>query len=57
MSDSVTGSVFGKGDSRIVKFDEFDFEAVLSKHMLVLNNTDVPGVIGKMGNVLRRQRY
>ena len=49
---SVTGSVFGKGDSRIVKFDEFNFEAVLSKHMLVLNNTDVPGVIGKMGNVL-----
>ena len=49
---SVTGSVFGKGDSRIVKFDEFHFEAVLSKHMLVLNNTDVPGVIGKMGNIL-----
>ena len=49
---SVTGSVFGKGDSRIVKFDEFNFEAVLSNHMLVLNNTDVPGVIGKMGNVL-----
>ena len=49
---SVTGSVFGNGDSRIVQFDEFYFEAVLSKHMLVINNTDVPGVIGKMGNVL-----
>ncbi|MCH8156234.1 MAG: phosphoglycerate dehydrogenase [Nitrospinae bacterium] len=49
---SVTGSVFGKGDSRIVKFDEFYFEAVLSKHMLVLNNLDVPGVIGKLGNIL-----
>jgi len=49
---SVMGSVFGKGDSRIVKFDEFHFEAVLSKNMLVLNNTDVPGVIGEMGNVL-----
>lgn len=49
---SVTGSVFGKGDSRIVKFDEFLFEAVLSKHMLVLNNMDVPGVIGNLGNIL-----
>ena len=49
---SVTGSIFGKGDSRIVKFDEFHFEAVLSEHMLVLNNTDVPGVIGNLGNVL-----
>lgn len=49
---SITGSVFGKGDSRIVKFNEFCFEAVLSKNMLVLNNTDVPGVIGEMGNVL-----
>ena len=49
---SVTGSVFGKGDSRVVKFDEFYFEAVLSKHMLVLNNMDVPGVIGNLGNIL-----
>lgn len=49
---SITGSVFGKGDSRIVKFDEFYFEAVLSPHMLVLNNMDVPGVIGNLGNVL-----
>jgi len=49
---SITGSVFGKGDSRVVKFDEFYFEAVLSKHMLVLNNTDVPGVIGNLGSVL-----
>ena len=49
---SVTGSVFGKGDSRIVQFDEFYFEAVLSKHMLVLTNMDVPGVIGQLGSVL-----
>jgi len=49
---SVTGSVFGNGDSRIVQFDEFYFEAVLSKHMLVLTNMDVPGVIGKLGSTL-----
>ena len=49
---SVTGSVFGKGDSRIVQFNEFHFEAVLSKYMLALTNMDVPGVIGKLGSVL-----
>jgi D-3-phosphoglycerate dehydrogenase / 2-oxoglutarate reductase len=49
---SVTGSVFGKGDSRIVQFNEFHFEALLSKHMLVLTNMDVPGVIGKLGSAL-----
>jgi len=48
----ITGSIFGKGDPRIVKFDEYYFEAVISKHMLILSNKDVPGVIGKLGNAL-----
>jgi D-3-phosphoglycerate dehydrogenase / 2-oxoglutarate reductase len=51
-SRKVTGSIFGKGDSRIVQFDEYHMEAVLSKNMLVLNNMDVPGVIGNLGNIL-----
>ncbi len=51
-SRDLTGSIFGKGDPRIVKFDEYYFEAVISKHMLILSNKDVPGVIGKLGNVL-----
>ena len=49
---NITGSIFGKGDPRIVKFDEYFLEAVLSKNMLVLNNLDVPGVIGNLGNTL-----
>jgi len=48
----ITGSIFGKGDSRIVKFDEYYFEAVISKHMLILMNQDVPGVIGNLGKIL-----
>lgn len=48
----LTGSIFGKGDPRIVLFDDYYFEAVLSKHMLILTNKDVPGVIGNLGNVL-----
>jgi len=49
---SITGSIFGKGDSRIVKFDDYYFEAVISKHMLILMNQDVPGVIGNLGKIL-----
>ena len=48
----VTGSIFGKSDSRITQFEEYNLEGVLSKNMLVLNNIDVPGVIGNLGNVL-----
>lgn len=48
----ITGSIFGKGDARIVRFDEYHFEAVISKHMLILSNKDVPGVIGNLGNIL-----
>ena len=48
----VTGSIFGKGDSRITQLEEYSLEGVLSKNMLVLNNMDVPGVIGNLGNIL-----
>ncbi|MFQ5481378.1 MAG: ACT domain-containing protein, partial [Nitrospinaceae bacterium] len=48
----IAGSIFGKGDPRIIQLDEDRFEAVISKHMLILNNQDVPGVIGSLGGVL-----
>ena len=48
----VTGSIFGKGDSRITQLEEYSLEGLLSKNMLVLNNMDVPGVIGNLGNIL-----
>lgn len=51
-SRSLTGSIFGKGDPRIIKFDDYYFEAVISKHMLIAMNNDVPGVIGNLGNIL-----
>lgn len=52
----IMGSIFGKGDPRIVQFDEYHFEAVLSRNMLILNNMDVPGVIGNLGNALGKHR-
>tara|TARA_B100000686_G_scaffold56627_1_gene60906 strand:+ start:721 stop:2301 length:1581 start_codon:yes stop_codon:yes gene_type:complete len=49
---SIAGSLSGKSAPRIVKIDEFDFEAGFSKHMIVFTNYDAPGVIGKVGNIL-----
>ncbi|MCA9482985.1 MAG: phosphoglycerate dehydrogenase [Nitrospina sp.] len=48
----VAGSIFGKGDPRIVSIDDTSFEALITPHMLVLKNKDVPGVIGKLGTTL-----
>ncbi|QPJ60934.1 MAG: phosphoglycerate dehydrogenase [Candidatus Nitronauta litoralis] len=49
---TVAGSIFGKGDPRIVKVNDTSFEALITKHMLVLRNKDVPGVIGNLGSAL-----
>ena len=35
-----------------MQFDDYNMEAVLSKNMIVLQNMDVPGVIGNLGNIL-----
>ena len=48
----VAGSIFGKGDPRIIRLDDYSFEAVITKHMLILKNKDVPGVIGNLGTIL-----
>ena len=48
----IVGSLSGKATPRIVKIDEFDFEAGFSKYMIVFTNYDAPGVIGKAGNIL-----
>ena len=48
----VTGSLIGKESPRIVKVDDFSFEAEFSKNMLVMANDDKPGVIGKIGTIL-----
>ncbi|MFQ5443473.1 MAG: phosphoglycerate dehydrogenase [Nitrospinales bacterium] len=52
----ICGSIFGKGDPRMVKFDDYYLEAIFSKHMLVLTNKDVPGVIGNLGRVLAENK-
>jgi D-3-phosphoglycerate dehydrogenase len=48
---SVSGTVFGAAP-RIVKINMFPIEAELSGGILMLQNQDVPGVVGRVGTFL-----
>lgn len=49
---SVTGSVFGHGQARIVAVDGVDIETPITPHMLLIRNQDKPGLIGAVGTAL-----
>ncbi|MFW9987889.1 MAG: phosphoglycerate dehydrogenase [Candidatus Odinarchaeota archaeon] len=48
---SVSGTIFGK-IPKIIQINHFPIEAELSGGMLMLENQDVPGVVGKVGTIL-----
>lgn len=53
---TLAGTLFGYGqqrrEGRITEIDGFYLEATPSGHMLVMQNRDVPGVIGRVGTIL-----
>jgi D-3-phosphoglycerate dehydrogenase / 2-oxoglutarate reductase len=53
---TVSGSLFGTGDARIVEINNFSVEAIPRGFMIVLRNRDVPGVVGQIGTTLG-ERY
>jgi D-3-phosphoglycerate dehydrogenase len=46
------GTIFGRNDSRIVRINKFVLDVIPEGNMLVLSNSDKPGVIGNIGSVL-----
>lgn len=48
----LAGTVHAKGIYRLVEFDKYDADADLSGKMIIIENKDVPGVIGKVGTIL-----
>ena len=50
---SVSGTFFGQ-TARIVKINEHHVEAEPVGHVLLVSNTDVPGVVGVIGGVLAK---
>lgn len=48
----LAGVLFGGSEPRLVQVDEYPLEARPFGHVLVLQNKDVPGVIGQVGTLL-----
>ncbi len=48
----LAGTVFGRKEPRLVRFNTFRLEALPSGPMLFVHNNDVPGVIGRLGITL-----
>jgi D-3-phosphoglycerate dehydrogenase len=52
----VSGTIFGKKDTRIVRINTFRLELIPSGHMALIFNKDVPGSIGEIGTTLGNHR-
>ena len=48
----VAGTVFGRGDPRVVRVNQFRLEAVPEGHIILCVNDDAPGVVGNIGTAL-----
>jgi D-3-phosphoglycerate dehydrogenase len=49
---TISATIFDDSVQRIVAIDGFDIEVALLGNMIMFKNTDVPGVIGKVGSTL-----
>ena len=49
---SVAGTIFGRGEPRLVRVNEYSVEAVPQGNIIVVQNLDTPGVIGSIGTLL-----
>ena len=50
----VSGTIFGKKDTRVVRINTFRLEMIPLGHMALINNLDIPGSIGEIGTTLGR---
>lgn len=49
---TVAGVLFGNGEARLVQYNQYSVDAYPEGYVLILENDDVPGVIGKVGTRL-----
>jgi D-3-phosphoglycerate dehydrogenase len=52
MESTISGTIFGRKDPRVVKIDKFRLELVPFGHMALINNIDRPGSIGEIGTTI-----
>jgi len=53
--NTISGTIFGKKEPRIVRINSFRLEAAPEGHMLLIQNIDRPGVIGNIGVTLGKR--
>lgn len=53
---TVAGALFGNGKVRLVTYDDFEVDAYPDGYVLILENDDSPGVIGKIGTRLSQEK-
>ena len=46
------GTVYGRGDLRLVRVDHLPVDTIPEGHLLAMKNDDKPGVVGHTGTVL-----
>jgi len=55
-SNTISGTIFGKHEPRIVRINDFRLEVYPAGHLLLIHNMDKPGAIGSIGMVLGQHR-
>jgi len=54
MTSTVSGTIFGKNEARVVRINSFRLEMVPRGHLALIHNRDVSGSIGEIGTTLGR---
>ena len=49
---TICGTIFAKGDPRIVRINKYRIEAHPAGYMLIIKNRDLPGIVGEIGTIL-----
>jgi len=52
MTTTISGTIFGKSDPRIVKINNFGLELIPEGYLALIYNQDKPGAIGSIGTTL-----
>jgi len=52
MTSTVSGTIFGKNQARVVRINSFRLEMIPKGHLALIHNVDVPGSIGEIGTML-----
>ena len=53
---SIVGIIGGNNEERIIEINDYPIDVVISENMLLVENNDVPGVIGNVGRILGEEQ-